>query len=471
MAVKILHIFLHILKIVLKVLFWYILLFALITPLLRPASTGKEDSKNVLAGTAYGERIRCIDDNKEALVRRLQMIHDARSEIILSTFDFHIDSSGTQVLAALYGAAERGVHVRILVDGISELLQLCHNEYFRTFAAHENVEVKAYSKLNVLMPWRFNYRLHDKYLIADDDLYIMGGRNTYDLFLGNYSDSKNQDRDILVYEGAAGNGDTSLDLLHAYFEEMWENRDCSRCRWRVSDEKREACQKDLSDIESRQPDEFADLRKTPDWAGLTESTSSLTLLVNPKRAFISEPTVWNNLCSYMRDGKNILIETPYIICSNEMYRDFTEVCDAAYSVNIITNAVESGANPFGCTDYLNQKGRIIRCGTGVYEYLGAHSMHTKTILIDDDTAIVGSFNMDERSAYLDTEMMMVIKGCPEVCEHLREESREMEKKSLYVAPDGRETPGEEYHPVTLSTGKQVFYTVLRVCMIPFRYLL
>ena len=44
----------------------------------------------------------------------------------------------------------------------------------------------------------------DKYLIADDYAYILGGRNTNNLFLGNYADSYNEDRDILVYETFSG---------------------------------------------------------------------------------------------------------------------------------------------------------------------------------------------------------------------------------------------------------------------------
>lgn len=465
MAVKIVRILLK----VLKILFWYMLIFALVTPLLRPAGTGKEDGNHVLQATAGGERIRCIDDNEEALVRRLQIIHNARREIILSTFDFRIDNSGKQVLAALYGAARRGVQVRVLVDGISGI-QLSRNEYFRAFAADEHVGAKVYSRINILMPWRFNYRLHDKYVIADNDVFLVGGRNTYDLFLGNYTKSSNQDRDILVYEGMAGSGETCLELLHDYFEKMWSSHNCSGCRRWIGEKTKEKNQRELLEIDSRQSEEIPELRQVPDWEHITMSTASLTLLVNPQRAFISEPTLWNNLCKYMEEGHDILIQTPYIICSSEMYDDFTDVCRHVHSVNIITNAVESGANPFGCTDYLNQKQRIIHCGTGVYEYLGEHSMHTKTVLIDDDTSIVGSFNMDERSAYLDTEMMIVIKGCPELNEELRQQSLEMEKSSMYVAPDGTETPGENYYPVTLSRGKQIFYAVLKVIIIPFRYL-
>ena len=36
--------------------------------------------------------------------------------------------------------------------------------------------------------------MHDKYLIVDDSLYLMGGRNVYDSFLGDQEGHKNYDR-------------------------------------------------------------------------------------------------------------------------------------------------------------------------------------------------------------------------------------------------------------------------------------
>lgn len=60
------------------------------------------------AGKKNAERIRCIDDNEEALLWRLRMIGNAKKSIVLSTFDLRPDDSGTKIIAALYTAAERG---------------------------------------------------------------------------------------------------------------------------------------------------------------------------------------------------------------------------------------------------------------------------------------------------------------------------------------------------------------------------
>lgn len=45
--------------------------------------------------------------------------------------------------------------------------------------------------------------------------------------------------------------------------------------------------------------------------------------------------------------------------------------------------------------------------------MGAHSCHTKAVLIDDRMSIVGSYNMDMRSTYQDTELMLAV-DCPEL---------------------------------------------------------
>ena len=52
------------------------------------------------------------------------MIGNAKKSIVLSTFDLRSDDSGTKIIAALYTAAERGVQVQILIDGIYQKLFL-----------------------------------------------------------------------------------------------------------------------------------------------------------------------------------------------------------------------------------------------------------------------------------------------------------------------------------------------------------
>ena len=109
-----------------------------------------------------------------------------KKEIILSTFAFQSDESGKLILGALHDAADRGVHIRLLVDGMESWLDMEGNPYFYGLSSHENVEIKLYNKANPLKPWKIMGRMHDKYLIADGKRYILGGRNTYNYFLGDF---------------------------------------------------------------------------------------------------------------------------------------------------------------------------------------------------------------------------------------------------------------------------------------------
>ena len=58
-------------------------------------------------------------------------------------------------------------------------------------------------------------------------------------------------------------------------------------------------------------------------------------------------------------------------------------------------------------------------------------MHTKSILIDDRLSVIGSFNWDMRSAYLNTELMLLV-DCPALNAALREQTEEMMRQSRLV---------------------------------------
>ena len=66
--------------------------------------------------------------------------------------------------------------------------------------------------------------MHDKYLIADGKRYILGGRNTYNYFLGDFPGHKNYDRDVLVVCDEPEK-ENSVNQLLEYFETIWEQED------------------------------------------------------------------------------------------------------------------------------------------------------------------------------------------------------------------------------------------------------
>ena len=444
---------------------------------------------NFFSDEKSGERIAYIPDNTDALLYRLQMFDVAQEEIILSTFDFNCDESGKDIMAALLHAADRGVRVRVIVDGFSGLMDMKRNPYFLALASHENIELKRYNPINFLKPWNIQARLHDKYIIIDNSMYLLGGRNTMDLFLGDYSDSKNLDRELFVYNTVPAEGLSTENLaaeipasenLSAKQSSLMQLRNYFESIWSLKESKPFLCTKKTKQIEEKSTElrnRYDTLKSTCpalqeewDWMAFTIPANKITLLSNPVEAVNKEPHMWYAVSRLLKDGKNIRIYTPYIICGKEMYSDLTEICDHADSVEILTNDVVSGANPWGCTDYLNQQENIRATGVTVYEYLGNYSCHTKAYAIDERLTLLGSYNLDMRSTYLDTELMLAV-DCPELNAMIRDEFEQDKSYSRTMTPSGEYREGENYKEVKLSAGKQIFYNVLRVLIIPIRQFL
>ncbi len=442
----------------------YLVLGALL-PLLRHRGVSGEfaasfSPADCRSETFGGERVQLIDDNTDALLWRLRLIDGAQEEILYSTMDFRDDESGRDVLSALYAAAERGVQVRLVVDGLTSPRRLARSGFYAALAAHPNAQVRAYNRLDPLRPWRANMRLHDKYLICDHKAFLLGGRNTNDLFLGEYDGRKNQDLELLVCrdEGAEGG---SLSQLREYFSAVWA-LDCTRpFRARVEQTAPREIGERMISLERRYPDAY-DGR---DWREDTLPANRVTLLSNPIQPESKEPRLWYSLCALMAEGERVTVETPYLICGRAMYAELAQVCRDT-QVEMITNAVETGANPWGCADYLNQRGRILRTGVTVYEAQGERSRHSKCVLIDGEIAVVGSFNMDMRSAYLDTELMLAV-DCPALCGQLAQDAERAKAASRAVTAEGV-TVGENFPDALYPLPKRALYGLLRVLILPAR---
>lgn len=458
-----------------RIIFILILIYiALLTvPYLRHKKVSENfqndfSQREFYSSQAGSERIAYINDNTDALLYRLQMIQQAEQEIILSTFDFNADKGGKDVMAALMSAADRGVKVRVIIDGFSGFLDVKGKgtQWFQALASHENISLRIYNPITLLKPWKMQARLHDKYLIIDHQMFLLGGRNTTNLFLGDYSKSKNIDREIFVYE-TEDSKDSSLYQLRAYFEKIWALKDSREftCK-KLSDEIQE-CIVSLNNRYQKLKETYPEAYTDWDFQKLTFETNKISLLCNPLEAENKEPWMWYSIHQLMLQGKEALIYTPYIICGKEMYQDLTDLKDNNIPLEIITNDVASGANPWGCTDYLNQKEKIWKTGAKVYEFMGGHSCHTKAVLIDDRMSIVGSYNLDMRSTYQDTELMLAIDS-EKLNSMIRKEAETDKTYSKTMGSDGNYIQGENYVPKKLSTGKKIFYWTLRVLTVPLR---
>ena len=442
----------------------YAVLTAILVPLPQKEATGElwSQYEERLRTEAAPERVKSIESAEDALLYRLRLIENAKEEIVFSTFDLRADGSGQDIMAALYGAAQRGVRVRVIVDGLNGFLHLQNSGVLRALAAEENVEARFYDPIDLLRPWKLNYRLHDKYLIADGEKYILGGRNTNDLFLGSYQEEQNIDRDVLVVsDGGEG---TSVSQLLSYFESVWSQPENRTITGKASSQTDALRERDAF-LRSGFPEAFAAV----DWEAETTAVARVSLFSGSPRAEDKAPELWDALVRLMAQGDDVLLQTPYIICNHKMYDDLEQLA-ASRQVRVLTNAVENGANPSGCSDYLREKQNILSRGLDVYEVVCGQSLHTKTILIGDDLSVVGSFNADMRSAYLDTELMLVVES-EEVNAALRQESETYITQSRLALHDGGTEYGARFEETALPWAKRALYGVLSVVSRPVRHLL
>lgn len=411
------------------------------------------------------ERILCVDENEDALAWRFRLMEEAKQELIYVSFDFADDESGADVLACLLHAAQRGVHVKVLTDGFPSALALPGSEAFQALASSPNVEMKVYNPFRLTGLWKNQARMHDKYLIVDQQLYLLGGRNTSDYFLGSYQENGNLDREVLVLE-TEPETENSLSSLRQYFSDVWALDVCRPYAPKDS----EKAQSGRQALETRYLALQDRYGQDVDWEAVTQPVNKITLLHNPIEADNKEPRLWYALTELMKNEKEVFIQTPYVICSRAMYDRLRQVQNTGTQISILTNAPETGANLFGTSDLRWERKKILNTGAVVYEFSGNRSNHTKSILIGDRISVIGSFNMDMRSTYLDTELMLVIDSAS-FQQQMRQIVEEELAQSRCLQKDGTYLYGESYTGKADNPMVVVLSTLLGLISRPFRILL
>ena len=309
-------------------------------------------------------------------------------------------------------------------------LHMTGKDIFAAVGSEPNVEIRFYNTPNLLKPWTINGCLHDKYIVADHKNLLMGGRNMFDYFLGTHKGkSKGIDREILIVnQGSKDQG--AVAQVRTYFKKVWNLKVCKT--------KFATCAKDTKEKEVKRLRSHAKELRIPDYdyQKITVPTKKTTLVTNPTTIYGKEPIVFETLKQLMlQANQKVFIHTPYAVFSKEMYEGIAQVKEQVPDTTMILNSIASGDNICASADYKKNRSEILDTGISLYEYMGRHSTHGKSLIIDDDIAIVGSYNFDCRSTYVDTETMLVVHG-QEITKQLEEDFNGLKKRSLQVKKDG-----------------------------------
>src|SRR5438552_1775703 len=125
--------------------------------------------------TEDGNDIRILRNGDNAYPQMLSAIEAAQHSIALSSYIFRADAAGNEFIDALTRATQRGVEVRVLIDGYG-------GGYFTSSTYHRlhRAGVPAARFLHSPLPWRMpflNLRSHKKILGIDGRIVFTGGLN------------------------------------------------------------------------------------------------------------------------------------------------------------------------------------------------------------------------------------------------------------------------------------------------------
>lgn len=400
-----------------------------------------------------------LEEGSEAIGTRAWMCNAAQKTMDIQYFIFSEDNIGIISCDYMLRAACNGVKVRVIVD---DLLQKSNPDYILALDRHENIEIKIYNP-NITLGSNLikkvytgitdfrgmNQRMHHKTFVVDSQMAITGGRNMADEYFDFDHEYNFRDRDVLLVGGA-------VQQIQTEFDEFW-NSELS-----VS----------ISDLVS-----FSDRQYSPlalyEWINTyAADTSNFWPTIRSDIPNIMNRIVESDYYHYVDDvsfysdapGKNdgsqglegggvstsslielvnnaktnIYIQSPYLVTTKLGQNLFRDAVQRGVEVHILTNSLLSTDNLEAFSGYQRDRDELLDSGVNIYEYKPdaeirkaimnselqrrmdyqpIFGLHAKSMVIDEKIAVIGTFNLDPRSAHLNTECVTVI--------HSNEISREM----------------------------------------------
>ncbi|MBJ9751297.1 phospholipase D family protein [Burkholderia cepacia] len=437
---------------------------------------------------------RLLADGAQALQMRIALARAATKTLDMQYYIATEDTTGKLLLAAALYAADRGVRVRMLVDDLN------FRDIDRVMAAlntHPNVEIRVFNPFGASQGMvertanfftridSFTRRMHNKAMIADNQITIVGGRNLGDEYFSASPTLQFRDLDVLAAGPVTNDISASFDtywssassyplrvLNHQSFDtkDLDAMRDELRDHWRKNADPYNAKPLNATPL-SRQiaRDELGLV-----WAPAEFTADAPDKVAQPTDAYVSPPM--QRLVELTRGAqREFLAFSPYFVPHDAGVKILGDTTARGVRVAILTNslaatdavAVQAGYGPYRVP--------LLQHGVELYEFkaqpgrqrprlFGSRSrasLHAKAYVIDRKILVIGSMNLDPRSAHLNTELALVIHS-PALAEQVAQifaratQPDESYRVSL-VTPAGGGTPELEW--TGTDDGKPAVYHV------------
>ncbi len=376
---------------------------------------------------------RLLSSGETALASLVTLADHAERTLDIQYYIIHEDESTQEFLQHVRLAADRGVRVRLLVDDLNTAGE---DRRFMHLSSHANVEVRVFNPFTAgrFSNWtrfiasatdirRINHRMHNKLFVADDALAITGGRNIGDQYFTLDPRSNFVDLDVV----AAG---PIVPQLSATFDQFWNSKYAIPIASVASSVEAET--KSPPPLEAQFSDSDKWLQQELDAQKLQLIWAPATVLADRPAKIASETspdeelTIANDITALMGTAQQDLsIISPYFIPGKEGVALIAKLVAAGVKVRILTNSLASTDSPLVDIGYARYRVPLLKLGVDLREMrpkLGQKharfhpfrssnaSLHAKALVIDQKIVFIGSLNMDERSAKINSELGLVISS-------------------------------------------------------------
>jgi cardiolipin synthase len=312
-----------------------------------------------------GNRLTLLEDGPERLTALIALVDEAKESLRLLYYIWREDEAGTQLRDALVRAAERGVHVSLLVDGFGAA------DTSEAFFAPLGEAGARFCRFVPRYGRRYLLRNHQKLALADGRRVIIGGFNISNDYFGTIEEGAWRDLGLLV------EGDSVLCLV-GYFEALFD--------WAARPEAR-----------------IRDLRKLLQQNSVSDGKLHW-LFGGPTRRL----SPWaRSVRRDMKRARRLDIVAAYFAPGPVLMRRTGNVARrrGGGGVRVITPSRTDHQASIGAARHTYWT--LLKRGARVFEY-SATKLHTK-LFVMDDVVHIGSANFDMRSLFLNLEMMLRIE--------------------------------------------------------------
>ncbi len=378
----------------------------------------------------------------DGLLMRAQMIDGAERTLDLQYFIFRGDVAGRLLVDGLRRAAARGVRVRVLVDdadtvaGDEQVLALhrlpnVQVRVFNPFAYRGHADFMRTAEF-LLNARRLDYRMHNKLIVVDNSVALVGGRNIGDQYFQIDPESQFADDDVF----AAGPVATQLSTT---FDEYW-NSGLAIPAAALHQRKRSPA----SPV-ATQGEYSARIASGEPYASMISGRLPLVwapawvVCDSPHKKQVEDGARAGRLMSgavfaaVRATDTELLMVTPYFIPASDESAALAELRQRQVRIRLLTNSLEGSAGAFAHSGYQHFRVPLLQEGVELYEArallgnskgsgqtarmtrYGNYALHAKLFVFDRRKLFVGSMNFDRRSKQLNTEIGLIIDS-PELAE-------------------------------------------------------